>query len=342
MTEPSPAIRFDEIRELIRNLPGPDLEAGTAVRQRDRQLVKPRGALGRLEDIAFFMASWQGQAPPRLRHPRIAVFAGNHGVAAAKPVSAYPPAVTAQMVEVFQTGGGAINKLAELADADLRVYELDLGSPTADFSQGPAMTELGCAQAMAYGMMAVDQGLHVLALGEVGIGNTTAAAALSHALFGGTAADWVGPGSGVEGERLRAKTAAVEAGVLANSAEMTDPLEALRCLGGYELAAIAGAILAARLARTPVLLDGYAVTAVAAVLWAIDAKAIDHCLVAHLSTEPGHARLLDRLGRTALLDLRMGLGEASGAALAIPILRAAVDCHAGMATFEAGGVSHAV
>lgn len=342
MTEPSPAIRFDEIRELIRNLPGPDLEAGTAVRQRDRQLVKPRGALGRLEDIAFFMASWQGQAPPRLRHPRIAVFAGNHGVAAAKPVSAYPPAVTAQMVEVFQTGGGAINKLAELADADLRVYELDLGSPTADFSQGPAMTEPGCAQAMAYGMMAVDQGLHVLALGEVGIGNTTAAAALSHALFGGRAADWVGPGSGVEGERLRAKTAAVEAGVLANSAAMTDPLEALRCLGGYELAAIAGAILAARLARTPVLLDGYAVTAVAAVLWAIDAKAIDHCLVAHLSTEPGHARLLDRLGRTALLDLRMGLGEASGAALAIPILRAAVDCHAGMATFEAGGVSRAV
>lgn len=342
MTDPSPAISFDEIRDLIRNLPGPDLEAGTAVRERDRRLVKPRGALGQLEEIAFFMASWQGKAPPQLRHPRIAVFAGNHGVADAHPVSAYPSSVTAQMVSVFQAGGGAINKLAELADADLRVYELDLDTPTENFTEGPAMTESGCAQAMAYGMMAVDQGLHVLALGEVGIGNTTAAAAIAHALFGGQPADWVGPGSGVDGDRLKAKMTAVEAGVLANSPIMTDPLQALRCLGGYELAAIAGAILAARLARTPVLLDGFTVTAAAAVLWAIDPKSIDHCLVAHVSREPGHQRLLDKLNRRALFDLGMALGEGSGAALAIPIIRAAIDCHAGMATFDSGGVSKAV
>ncbi|MEX1205907.1 MAG: nicotinate-nucleotide--dimethylbenzimidazole phosphoribosyltransferase, partial [Dongiaceae bacterium] len=216
--------------------------------------------------------------------------------------------------------------------------EMSLDRPTADFTVEPAMSEGDCARAAAYGMMAVEPGLDLLCLGEMGIGNTTSAAALCCALFGATAADWVGPGTGVAGAALARKTAAVAAGV-ARHAGAGDPLETLRRLGGQELAAICGAILAARLARTPVLLDGFACTAAAAVLFAADARALDHCVVAHVSAEPGHRRLLERLGKAPLLDLGMRLGEASGAALAIPILKAAVACHTGMATFHEAGVS---
>jgi len=338
MAETDPAVTFDEIRDLIRRLPGPDLEAGTAALERDKRLTKPPGSLGRLEEIAHWAACWQQRHPPRLAHPRVAVFAANHGVAA-RGVSAFPVEVTKQMIGNFQAGGAAINQLCGVADSDLRVYELDLDTPTADFTAGPAMDEEGCARAMAYGMMACEQGLDLLALGEMGIANTTAASAICHALFGGEATDWTGPGTGLDADAVGRKAAVVAEGVAANRAAMTDPLEVLRCVGGYEFAAIAGAVLAARLARTPVLLDGFACTAAASVLWAIDPRALDHCLVAHVSAEPGHRRLLDRIGRQALFDLGLRLGEASGAALAIPVVRAAIECHGGMATFEEAGVS---
>ncbi|MBP2230523.1 nicotinate-nucleotide--dimethylbenzimidazole phosphoribosyltransferase [Azospirillum agricola] len=339
MSNQQPAVTFEEIRALLRNLPGPDLDAGTAALQRERQLTKPAGALGRLEELAQWVATWQGQHPPDIRRPRVAVFAGNHGVAA-RGVSAYPAAVTAQMVANFQNGGAAVNQLCETADADLRVYELDLDNPTADFTQGPAMGEEECCRTMAYGMMAVEMGVQLLALGEMGIGNSTSAAALCLALFGGEAADWTGRGTGVDDEGLARKVAAVEAGLAANPQAKEDPLEALRRLGGYELAAIAGAILAARVARVPVLLDGFACTAAAAVLFKADRRALDHCVVAHRSVEPGHGRLLEALGKEALLDLGMRLGEGSGAALAINIVKSAVACHAGMATFADAGVSN--
>ncbi|MBW8728612.1 MAG: nicotinate-nucleotide--dimethylbenzimidazole phosphoribosyltransferase [Inquilinus limosus] len=330
---------LDEIRALLRHLPGPDLEAGTAVRERDRQLTKPPGSLGRLEDLVEWMAVWQGRHPPQLRRPRVAVFAGNHGVAVAQGVSAYPVAVTAQMVKNFVDGGAAVNQLAQAADSDLRVYELDLAHPTADFTIAPAMTETECVRAMAYGMMAVEPGIDLLCLGEMGIGNTTSGAALATALFGGEAADWVGPGTGVDAAGIRHKAEVVAKGVAAHRVAMTDPLEVLRHLGGLELAAIAGAVLAARMARIPVLLDGYTCTAAAAVLWAMDRHALDHCQIAHVSAEPGHRRLLDKLGRSALLDLGMRLGEGSGAALAIGLVRGALACHEGMATFAQAGVS---
>ncbi|MFE0757841.1 nicotinate-nucleotide--dimethylbenzimidazole phosphoribosyltransferase [Inquilinus sp. NPDC058860] len=330
---------LDEIRALLRHLPGPDLEAGTAVRERDRQLTKPPGSLGRLEDLAEWMAVWQGRHPPQLRRPRVAVFAGNHGVAVAQGVSAYPVSVTAQMVKNFVAGGAAVNQLAQAADSDLRVYELDLEHPTADFTIAPAMTEAECVRAMAYGMMAVEPGLDLLCLGEMGIGNTTAGAALATALFGGEAADWVGPGTGVDTAGVRHKAEVVAKGVAVHAKAMTDPFEVLRHLGGLELAAIAGAVLAARMARIPVLLDGYTCTAAAAVLWAVDRHALDHCQIAHVSAEPGHRRLLEKLGRTALLDLGMRLGEGSGAALAIGLVRGALACHEGMATFAQAGVS---
>ncbi|CAK0768953.1 Nicotinate-nucleotide--dimethylbenzimidazole phosphoribosyltransferase [uncultured Gammaproteobacteria bacterium] len=338
MSKAKPALTLEDIRALVRNLPSADMEAMTAATLRQTQLTKPRGALGRLEDLAIWLAGWQGRPTPELSRPRVAVFAGNHGIAA-HGVSAYPQAVTAQMLANFQAGGAAVNQLCKVADAELTVYDMNLETPTDDFTKGPAMCEGECCRAMAYGMMAVDVGLSLLCVGEMGIANTTAGSALCLALFGGSAADWVGPGTGVDNEGIKRKIQVVEAGLAANPAAWSDPFEALCRLGGFELAAIAGAVLAARHARTPVVLDGFTATAAAAVLFRIDPRALDHCVVAHCSAEPGHRRLLERLGMKPLFDLGMRLGEGSGAALAIPLLRGAIACHNDMATFESAGVS---
>lgn len=332
-----PAASLAEIRGILAGLPGPSTDARAAAAAREATLTKPPGALGRLEEIGAWMAAWQDRHPPTIRRPRVAVFAGNHGVAA-RGVSAYPAAVTAQMVRNFVAGGGAVNQICRSVDADLRVYELSLDVPTADFVVAPAMSDEDCARAMAYGMMAVEPGVDLIALGEMGIGNTSAAAALCLALFGGTAGDWTGPGTGVDGARLAAKRAAVAAGA-ALHAGTGDGLETLRRLGGFEFAAIVGAIVAARVARVPVLLDGFAATAAAAALHAVDPGLLDHCQVAHLSAEPAHGRLCAALGRRPLLDLGMRLGEASGAALAIGLVRAAIACHTGMASFAEARVS---
>ena len=333
-----PVASLAEIRRLMGELPDADLEAASAAASREGTLTKPPGALGRLEEISSWLCAWQGRHPPLMDRPRVAVFAGNHGVAALG-VSAFPAAVTVEMVKNFVAGGAAINQLCRVADAELRVYEMALEEPTADFTEGPALSDEECARSMAYGMMAVEPDLDLVCLGEMGIANTTSAAALSAALFGGTAADWTGPGTGVAGAALDRKIAVVEAGLARHRDAFGDPLEVLRRLGGRELAAIAGAVLAARRARIPVLLDGFASSAAAAVLHRIDGRALDHCQVAHCSAEPGHRRLLQALGKRPLLDLGMRLGEASGAALAIPILKAAVACHSGMATFAEAGVS---
>jgi nicotinate-nucleotide--dimethylbenzimidazole phosphoribosyltransferase len=243
------------------------------------------------------------------------------------------------MVANFVAGGAAVNQLCRTFDADLRVYEMALDEPTHDFTVEPAMSEADCVRAMAYGMMAVEPGIDLLCLGEMGIGNTTSAAAVCHALFGGTAEDWTGPGTGVTGTVLANKCAVVAAGVARHKDRAPDPLAVLQSLGGQELAAIAGAIIAARLAKVPVLLDGYTCTAAAAVLHAIRPDFLDHCLVAHRSAEPGHGRLLEKIGKRPLLELGMRLGEGSGAALAIGVVKAAVACHTGMATFGEAGVS---
>ncbi|MGQ0580375.1 MAG: nicotinate-nucleotide--dimethylbenzimidazole phosphoribosyltransferase [Reyranella sp.] len=336
----APVATFDEMRRILRELPGPDLAAQTEVIRRQVELTKPPGSLGRLEEIAAWLAAWQGRAQPRVERPRIAVFAGTHGIAA-RGVSAYPPEVTQQMVKNFLNGGAAINQLAAAIDADLRIYELDLDHPTADFTQGPAMNEARTANAMAYGMMAAEPGIDVLCLGEMGIANTTTAATLCAALFGGTGADWAGPGTGVKGQALQNKIAVIDEALAYHKDTIAakEPLAILAAVGGEELAAIAGAIAAARMGRIPVLLDGYASTAAAAVLFASDRRALDHCLVAHRSAEPGHTRLLKAINQDPLLDLKMRLGEASGAALAVPILKAAAACHNGMATFAEAGVS---
>jgi nicotinate-nucleotide--dimethylbenzimidazole phosphoribosyltransferase len=333
-----PSANLDEIRALLRELPGPDRAAGGAAALRQAQLTKPLGALGRLEELAVWLATWQGRHPPRFERPRVAVFAANHGVAA-RGVSVYPAEVTAQMVRNFSAGGAAINQLCRVVDADLRVYEMNLETPTGDIVVAPALDEDECARAMAYGMMTVEPGIDALALGEMGIGNTTVAAALCAGLFGGEAESWTGPGTGVAGAGLEAKRRIVAAAVARHRPAAQDPFDLLRRLGGLEFAAIAGAVMAARLGRVPVVLDGFAATAAAAVLFAADRHALDHCLVAHVSAEPGHRKLVEHLGQTPLLDLGMRLGEASGAALALGLVKAAAACHNGMATFAEAAVS---
>ena len=335
---PEPATTLDEIRALMAHLPGPDPEAVRAAAEREAQLTKPAGSLGRLEELAAWLAAWQGRHPPRLDHPRTVVFAGNHGVAA-RGVSAYPASVTAQMVQNFIAGGAAVNQLCRTIDADLRVYEMNLDQPTGDIVEAPAMSEEECARAIAYGMITVEPGIDALAVGEMGIANTTIAAALCLALFGGDAADWTGPGTGVAGDALDRKRAAVAAAVARHRPLAGHPFDVLRRLGGLEFAAMAGAILAARMGRVPVVLDGFCSCAAAAVLFAADRRTLDHCVAGHVSAEPGHRLLLDKLGKAPLLDLGMRLGEASGATLAVAILKAAAACHGGMASFAQAGVS---
>ncbi|MDP9136838.1 MAG: nicotinate-nucleotide--dimethylbenzimidazole phosphoribosyltransferase [Pseudomonadota bacterium] len=334
----TPASPFADIRDLLRNLPPPDAEAVAEVRTRDAQLTKPAGALGRLEEIVEWLAAWQGRAPPRMEQAIVAVFAGNHGVVK-QGVAAYPPDVTRQMVANFRSGGAAINQLCKSFDLGLKVFELALEMPTHDITEEAALGEAECAATMAYGMEAVAGGIDLLCVGEMGIGNTTIAAALSHGLFGGQPEDWVGPGTGLDAEGVRRKADAVRRAVALHQAYLGDPLEALRRLGGRELAAMAGSILAARHHRVPVLIDGYVATAAAAVLHRANPAALDHCIAAHRSAEPAHGALLDRIGKKPLFDLGMRLGEGSAAALAAGMVKAAVAVHRGMATFADAGVS---
>jgi len=325
-----------QIRSLLAGMPGPDAAASAAWAAREPQLTKPAGSLGRLEEVSAWLSAWQGRHPPAMVRPVARVFAGNHGVAALG-VSAFPAEVTVQMVANFQRGGAAINQLCKTFGIELDVQALDLDRPTADFTRGPALDEAEFVAAFRAGMDSVPDDADVLVIGEMGIGNTTPAAAVSAALFGGDAADWTGRGTGVEGGALARKIEVVGQGVARHKG--LAPLDILRCLGGRELAAMAGAVLAARLKRVPVLLDGYVTTAAVAALEVEVKGALDHCMVGHVSVEPGHKRLLAALGKTALFDLGMRLGEGSGAALAVGVLKAAAACHAGMATFAEAGVS---
>lgn len=327
---------FQTLDVTARGLPAADPAAIAAARARQNSLTKPPGALGRLEDLAVFMAGWQATDRPRIARAQALVFAGNHGICA-QGVNPFPPEVTAQMVANFQTGGAAINQLCREAGADLSVVALDLDRPTADFTTGPAMTTAETLDAMNRGAAAVDPGADVLILGEMGIGNSTVAAALAAALFGGDPGDWVGPGTGSDPAGLARKVAAIKAGLARHGG--LPPMQTLAALGGREQAAICGAVLAARKARVPVILDGFICTAAAAPLYAADPALLDHCLIGHVSAEPGHAHLLDALGKRPILGLEMRLGEGSGAAVALMVLRAALACHNGMATFAEAGVA---
>jgi nicotinate-nucleotide--dimethylbenzimidazole phosphoribosyltransferase len=330
---------FADLRAACLDLPAGDPAADAATAARDAQLTKPPGSLGRLEEAVAWLAHWQGRHPPRLDRVEVLVFAGNHGVTA-QGVSAYPAAVTAQMVANFAAGGAAINQLARLAGAQLRVNALSLEQPTADFTLAPAMDERGFLAAVASGHAAVSPEADLICLGEMGIGNTTAAAAIATALFGGGGgARFAGRGTGVDAGGLARKQAAIQAALARHADVLGDPLQVAAALGGRELAAILGAALAARRRGIPVLLDGFVCTAAVAPLKKLNPRALDHALAAHVSAEAGHHILLDELGLKPLLDLGMRLGEGSGAAVAVLVLRAALACHVGMATFAEAKVS---
>ena len=322
------------------NLPTASAAAVTGARDRQAELTKPAGSLGRLEDLAAFMAGWQGTPRPRLDRVRAVVFAGNHGVAA-RGVSAFPVEVTAQMVANFGAGGAAINVLARSCGAELTVVPLDLDRPTGDIAQEPAMGEAECLAALDAGAAMVAADTQLLLVGEMGIGNTTPAAALCAAALGGEAAEWCGRGSGIDAAGLSRKVMTVERALALHRVHCDGPFETLRRLGGREIAAMAGAMLAARMQRVPVLLDGFIVCAAIAPLVAARPEFTDHCIAAHCSVEAAHERLLARFGLEPLLRFGMRLGEGSGAALAVPLVRAALATHNEMATFAEAAVAGA-
>jgi nicotinate-nucleotide--dimethylbenzimidazole phosphoribosyltransferase len=328
---------IEALRAACQDLPTGSQAAADAVVRRQDTLTKPQGSLGRLETLVAWLARWQGRDMPKLDRVKVIVFAGSHGVTA-QGVSAFPPEVTAQMVANFAGGGAAINQLARAAGAELDVIPLEVERPTADFTLAPAMEENEFLDAVARGYDSVEDGTDLLCFGEMGIGITTAAAAISAALFGGVD-QWVGRGTGVDNAGLGRKTAAIEVAIKLHGDILQDPLKAAAAVGGRELAAILGATLAARLNNIPVILDGFVCTAAVAPLMRLHAHALDHTIASHCSAEAGHRGLLTALNLKPLFDLGMRLGEGSGACLAVNILRSALACHTGMASFADAGVS---
>ena len=329
---------LDDFRARLSQAETADQVSIDAAAARNGQLTKPPGALGRLEDLAIWYGGWRRTERPEIKAPQVIVFAGNHGVTA-QGVSAFPSEVTAQMVINFEHGGAAINQLAKLAGARMDVHALDLDNPVQDFTQAPAMSEAELLSALQTGWMSVDPEADLLVVGEMGIGNTTPAAALAHALYGGEASDWTGRGTGVDDVGLANKSRVVREGVALHKENIRDGIDALRCLGGREIAAMAGAIAAARALHIPVILDGFICCAAAACLQHSEASALDHAVAGHQSAEGAHSALLAKLDKTPLLSLGLRLGEGSGAALAIQVLKGAIACHSGMATFAEAGVS---
>ena len=327
-----PLQTLDALQALVPDLPAASGSAIDHAMAHQAQLTKPQGSLGRLEDIAIFMSAWRGGPVPPNFAAQTLIFAGNHGVCA-QGVSAFPQTVTGQMVENFRRGGAAINQLCEQNDAQLTVVPIELDNPTADFSVTTAMSREECLEAVNIGIEAVPGQADAILLGEMGIGNTTAASALCQGLFGDVADTWVGRGTGVDDTALNHKRAVVEKAVTFHQAECQTPIDWLCAVGGRELAAIVGAIVAARSASIPVLLDGFICTAAAGVLHVINPAFLDHALLGHVSVEPGHRHLAGIIGKDPILSLNMRLGEGSGAAVALGIIRSAMACHTGMATF---------
>lgn len=329
---------LDHFRELLSALPKSDLQAAKAAQSRQAILTKPQGSLGRLEDIAIFMAGWQARPIPSAKAPQVIIFAGNHGICD-RGVNPFPQSVTAQMVENFRSGGASINQFAKLAGAKISVVPIALDRPTQDFSRGAAMTADELLECLNIGAETIDSDADILILGEMGIGNSTTAAALSCASFGGDPEDWVGAGTGSDSHGRALKAQVVAEAMALHTEKLSDPLAIMASVGGKELAAIAGAVVAARLRRIPVMLDGFICTSAVAPLGRIEGV-LDHCLVGHQSTEPGHARLLEALGKSGILSLEMRLGEGSGAAVALLIVQAALAMHEGMASFAEAGIDH--
>lgn len=318
---------FEDLRQLILNCPPPDENARARALLRQQEIALPAGELGHLADLAVWAAGWQGGEGPHINRPLVAVFASSHQIID-QGISRYTSAHARDMTDQVLAGSGTVNQITKAADAGLKIFELALEQPTPDITKGAALSERDCASTMAYAMQVLEESPDVLCVGVVGAGATTAAGAMALALYGGTPAFWAVAGSAVDDQdMLSAKARVIGAAVEHHSGNLDDPLEVLRRLGGRDMAAAAGAILTARHQNIPVILDGFASCAAAAVLHKIEKTSVDHCVAGSVTPRDSHRAILDRLGKQPILDLGLGLGDGSGAALAINILRAALACH---------------
>lgn len=314
---------FDDIRRLVAALPGPDTASAAAVQARSRDVIVPQGSLGRIEEIVAWLAAWQASSRPMISRPLVAVFAASHGVAEHLSNTSIPHAARTRL-DALAEGKCAVNQICTAHDIGLKVFDLAIEHPTPNIVESDALDEAACAATMAYGMEATAGGTDLLCVGDIAGGNDVIAAALCHALFGGSAEDWVGLPAGREAADQVRRVHLVRQAVERLSTR--DPLEVLRRIGGREFAATAGAVLAARHQRIPVILDGFAATAAAAVLHTMAPNALAHCLAGHRAADPAHAHLLRHLGLSPLLDLGIALGEGTGAALAASLVKTALAC----------------
>ncbi|MEX0984116.1 MAG: nicotinate-nucleotide--dimethylbenzimidazole phosphoribosyltransferase [Actinomycetota bacterium] len=330
------------LARLLRDLPGPDEEARAAVRDRAANVLRPAGALARLDEIAVWLAGWQRRQAPAVRWPHTAIFVADHGVVTGG-VSAYPAEVTKAMLDALRDGVATSAALARAVGSTFDAVDVGVGEPTGDIRVEPAMDagRFGACVAAGAGAsdVAAEAGADLLIVGEMGIGNTTPAAAVCAALFGGDPAGWTGRGTGVDDDGLARKVAAVTAARDRVAAVTEDPLEVLLQVGGAELVAIAAAVAQARRRSIPVLLDGFVVGAAVAALALAAPGALAHCLASHRSAEPGHRLLLERLGMAPVLDLDLRLGEGSGALVALPLIRLAAVAVTDVATFQERGLA---
>ena len=328
---------FKDFSQLLEAMPAGSTEAEAAVKNRELTLTKPAGSMGKMEELVEFLARWQEKSEPTLNNPMVAIFAGNHGVTA-QNISAFPASVTAQMVANFTNGGAAISQISKLHELNLRVFELAIDLPTGDITCEAAMDERTTAATIAYGMEAIAGEPDLLCIGEMGIGNTTVAAAIYAALFGGTGADWVGAGTGMDAKGIAHKAKIVDAALSFHKGNLDHPYKILARLGGREFAAMLGAIIAARHHKIPVIIDGFVASAAAAIAYALNPASLDHCLFAHVSAEQAHINALKKMNQDGLLNLGLRLGEGRGAALAAVLVKTALYMHQNMATFEEAAV----
>jgi nicotinate-nucleotide--dimethylbenzimidazole phosphoribosyltransferase len=320
------------------------MSAAEAARRALDAKTKPRGSLGRLEEVAIRIAAIRGTPRPGRLDAAVVVAAADHGVAE-QGVSAYPAEVTRQMLANFEAGGAAVCVLARAAGAQVRVFDVGVGKPTGNIASGPALAEEEVRRLLREGDACAaaldDDGVGIVALGEMGIANSTVAAALAAALLGVDAERVCGRGTGVDDEGLARKVAVVRRALAVNTVDRTDSIAVLAALGGSELAFLCGVALGAAARRMVIVLDGFISSVAGVVAARIAPSAVEAMIAAHLSPEPGHRLVLDELGLEPLLDLGLRLGEGSGAALCLPLLDASLAVLDEMATFEAAGVSDA-
>ncbi len=330
---------FDQIKKILNDLPISNKKIVKEAQNYQNNLLKPKKSLGILEQLAVFYCGWRNCLKPKIKFPQTIIFAGNHGVYN-QSISSFPQEVTMQMVKAFKEKKAAINQLSSALNSNLEVIELKLDKPTLDFTKGPSMSKIEFLEAFNIGFNSVKSKSDTVILGEMGIGNTTVASAITSALIGGEVSSWVGRGTSQGNSIIANKVSAIKRGLKIN--KNRDPLEVLRCLGGREQVAIFASTIRARLLKIPVIVDGFICSASILPSFIIEKSSIEHCIFGHCSSEKGHKKLLKFFNKKALLNLKMALGEGTGATLALGILKSALDCHNKMGTFKNSEVSNSI